>query len=80
MTYEFRFTKEQTEGIHLMYSVIYDNYSAIKAGGVRRKRLLAWMGFLNNIKDRKTYSNLSQSKLNEIRQLIIKNKYKLIKK
>ena len=76
MKYDFKFTPEQREGVTRMYSILFDNYSAIKEGGVGRKRLLGSMKFLATLKDRKTYSSLSQSKLNEIRRMIIKRKYK----
>jgi|TARA_B110000908_G_scaffold29865_1_gene35296 hypothetical protein len=75
MKYELRFTKEHKEGLDRMYDYLYQNYEAIKGGGAGRKRLLNWMKFVHMLKRRKTYSKLSQSKLNEIRQIIIKNKY-----
>jgi len=75
MKYELRFTEEHKEGLDRMYDYLYQNYEAIIAGGTSAKRLLNWMKFVDMLKRRKTYSKLSQSKLNEIRQIIIKNKY-----
>tara|TARA_Y100000389_G_scaffold79066_1_gene75802 strand:- start:323 stop:559 length:237 start_codon:yes stop_codon:yes gene_type:complete len=75
MKYELRFTEEHKEGLDRMYEYLFENYSEIRDGGAGKKRLLNWMRFVSMLKDRKTYSKLSQSKLNEIRQIIIKNKY-----
>jgi hypothetical protein len=72
MKYELRFTVEQKEGIDKMYNYLYQNYAAIKEGGVGKKRLIGWMSFVYKLTDRKTYSKLHQSKLNEIREFIIK--------
>jgi len=72
MKYELRFTVEQKEGIDKMYNYLYQNYAAIKEGGAGKKRLIGWMSFVYKLTDRKTYSKLHQSKLNEIREFIIK--------
>jgi hypothetical protein len=72
MKYELRFTVEQKEGIDKMYNYLYQNYAAIKEDGVGKKRLIGWMRFVGRLFNRKTYSKLHQSKLNEIREFIIK--------
>jgi hypothetical protein len=72
MKYELRFTEEHKEGLERMYNYLYQNYEAIKVGGAGRNRLIGWMRFVNKLTARKTYSKLNQSKLNEIREFIIK--------
>jgi len=72
MKYELRFTEEHKEGLETMYNYLYQNYASIKEAGVGKKRLIGWMRFVNKLTARKTYSKLNQSKLNEIREFIIK--------
>ena len=72
MKYELRFTEEHKEGLERMYQYLYQNFTAIKGGKIATKRLLDWMRFVNKLTARKTYSKLNQSKLNEIREFIIK--------
>ena len=70
---KYKFTNEHQKGIHNMLKFILDDYKNHKVE-FRKSTLLDWLKFLMKMKDRKTYSDSNKSKLNEIRDYILREK------
>ena len=70
---KYKFTNEHQKGIHNMLKFILDDYKNQKVD-FRKSTLLDWLKFLMKMKDRKTYSDSNKSKLNDIRDYILRAK------
>ena len=70
---KYKFTNEHQKGIHNMLKFILGDYKNQKVD-FRKSTLLDWLKFLMKMKDRKTYSDSNKSKLNDIRDYILRAK------
>lgn len=68
---QYRFTPQQHKGMQHMIKDIHFDYKHHDVD-FRKSTLLDWLKFLMKMKDRKTYSESNKTKLNEIREYIMR--------